>query len=89
MNTFITLPSNRIVQIDDIIYVSDVKNHNAGAFLSDKYSYSIDIVWANRVKETFTYLDLNEAQADYNILKSTLMEEKLPSKEPKYNLVCS
>jgi hypothetical protein len=77
MNNYIVLPSGRIIQTDDIIYV--------GLPHWDEYSESIElkITWASRVEETFKYNCMDQAKQDHDSLKQRLLGANKSPQENK------
>lgn len=62
--SYMELPSGRLVKIDDIIYVSDIKNKDN--------KYQVKVTWANRTTEIFEYEDEKVCQDDVYTIKTII-----------------
>lgn len=63
MNKCIKLPSGRILDVNDIIYISQPRFK-----MGDKYPWYVDIIWAHRIQETLNYYNKEELDSDMNEL---------------------
>ena len=86
---FIKLPSNKVVQITDIIYVSEVKENESKLTQDEAY---FKVTWANRSTEKFSYKTFQDADDDHNILINVLLDNKggeLDGIPVDRNMICS
>jgi hypothetical protein len=70
MDQHIVLPSGRVLQTDDIIYVGTPKE-NKGLFTN--YAAYMNVMWASRATITLRYKTMRDANHDYEILKKVLL----------------
>lgn len=70
MNNYIVLPSGKVIQTEDIIYISDIKI--SGGFLLMPIKACFKVIWANRVAETLTYDNMKMANRDREYIKAQL-----------------
>ena len=68
MSKCIQLPSGRIVNIDDIIYISNPK------YSKSSNEWSFDITWAYRIVESLNYLYKDVLELDRNELIKNIMQ---------------
>lgn len=70
---FIHLPLSReLIQVDDIIYVGDVKDKRS--FKYGRY-WSFKITWANKSTLEFKYTSMARCQADRQFIQDLLLKE--------------
>jgi hypothetical protein len=84
-NNYIVLPSGKIVQTDDIIYVGSPKEMSK--LFNDEFGFSV--VWASRVETIFKYNTMRDANHDYEILKNTLLGDCDWKYNDKSTMICS
>ena len=70
MDQYIVLPSGRVLQTDDIIYVG-VPKENKGLFTN--HAARMNVMWASRATLTLRYETMRDANHDYEILKKILL----------------
>lgn len=80
-SNYLSLPSGRIIQIDDIIYVGLVKEDRKFGY----HNVSFKITWANRVSEVFEYISMKDAQSDREALKQLILDSDNKDQE----MICS
>ena len=68
---FIELPSGKIISIENLLYVSEIKD--VSVKYSDANYYQIDFMWTNKQTETLKYTNLETVNLDYNFLKNNLL----------------
>ena len=76
MNNYIKLPSESVIQQNDIIYVSHI--NKVGDI---RCYYTIKITWANKVTEVLKYDYIEDAKEDYSIIMSKLGIENTKESE--------
>lgn len=62
--SYIELPSGRLVKVDDIIYISDIKKVNE--------KYQVKVTWGNRSIEIFEYDDKFICENDVDMIKTII-----------------
>lgn len=70
MDQYIVLPSGRVLQTDDIIYVG-VPKESKGLFTN--HAAYMNVMWASRATLTLQYKTMRDANYDYEILKKVLL----------------
>ena len=70
---FIELPSGKIISIENLLFVSEIKDVSVKCFNSDANYYQIDFMWTNKQTETLKYTNLETVNLDYNFLKNNLL----------------
>lgn len=80
MNTHshIELPSGRLINANDIIYVSNIYEH--------ENSHRFKVIWANQSIMYFDYPEKIDANVDRKHIKNYLLKEV---QEEKNNIICS
>lgn len=73
-NNFNQLPSGKVVQTDDIIYISNIEENNGSL---SPYNFSFKITWASRATEILQYKDKYSCMQDWSILKKVVMPEMI------------
>lgn len=66
-NSHIELPSGRLINANDIIYVSNIYKHES--------SHRFKIIWANQAVMHFDYFRGDEAVLDRDHIKKYLLKE--------------
>ena len=66
------LPSGRMINTDDIIYISDIKCKTN--VLEDIYYY-FDVLWANGQKVNIKFMDKGKCDSDWHCLKSIMRSQ--------------
>ena len=80
-SNYLSLPSGRIIQTDDIIYVGLIKEDRKFGY----YNVSFKITWANRITEVFEYTSVEDAQSDREALKQLILDSDNKDQE----MICS
>lgn len=71
MRTTFELPSGRIVDIENIIYLGEIRTTTN--FFDDVF-YKFDVIWAGREKIEFTYTDKEKCVLDWEHLKRYILQ---------------
>lgn len=71
MRTIFELPSGRIVDIENIIYLGEIRTTTN--FFDDVF-YKFDVIWAGREKIEFTYTDKEKCVLDWEYLKRYILQ---------------
>ena len=83
MSKYVELPSGRMLDTEDIIYVGLVED-KLGLF---GRGYFFKVSWASRITYTLQYRDYNECSTDREFIIDTLL--KHDAHTPGENMVCS
>ena len=75
MKTMIELPSGRMVDLENIIYVSDIKERNNWLTNWD-YEYSFDIIWLGGERVTLKFDNKDACVIEWENLKFILKKEE-------------
>lgn len=75
MKTMIELPSGRMVDLENIIYVSDIKERNNWLTNWD-YEYSFDIIWLGGERVTLKFDNKDACVVEWENLKFILKKEE-------------
>ena len=76
MKTMIELPSGRMADLENIIYVSDIKEKN-NWFTDWNYEYSFDIIWLGGERVTLKFNNKDACIVEWENLKFILKKEEL------------
>lgn len=71
MKTKFELPSGRIIDIEHIIYLGEIRETTN--FWDDTF-YKFDVVWAGREKIEFTYTNKEKCALDWGHLKQYVLQ---------------
>ena len=71
MKTKFELPSGRIIDIENIIYLGEIRETTN--FFNDEF-YKFDVVWAGREKIEFTYTNKEKCVLDWEHLKQYILQ---------------
>lgn len=77
--SIIELPSGRVVNIDNIIYISDVKNKQ---HILEGDQWYFDVLWANGQKVSINFNNYEQCELDLHTLK-------LAVKNQTNKMICS
>lgn len=83
MSKYIELPSGRMLDTEDIIYVGLVKDKSS--LFSRRYFFKVS--WASRNTYILQYKDYDECSTDREFIIDTLL--KHDTNTPGENMVCS
>lgn len=72
---FIELPSGKIISIENLLYVSEIKDVSVKIFNPDAEYYEFELIWQNKQTEKIRYTDLEMVKMDYNFLKNKLLKK--------------
>ena len=70
---FIELPSGKLINIENLLYVSEIKDVSVKVFYSEIEYFEIEVMWANKQIEKIKYTNLETVNLDYNCLKNKLL----------------
>lgn len=71
---FIELPSGKMINIESLLYVSEIKDVSVKFFNPDAEYYEFELIWQNKQSEKIRYTDLEIIEMDYNFLKNKLLK---------------
>lgn len=71
MRTMFELPSGRMVDVENIIYMGEIRTTTN--FFDDVF-YKFDVIWAGREKIEFTYTDKEKCVLDWEYLKRYILQ---------------
>lgn len=71
MKTKFELPSGRIIDIEHIIYLGEIRETTN--FFDDMF-YKFDVVWAGREKIEFTYTNKEKCVLDWERIKQYVLQ---------------
>ena len=71
MKTTFELPSGRVVDIENIIYLGEIRETTN--FFNDEF-YKFDVIWAGREKIEFTYTNKEKCVLDWKHLKRYILQ---------------
>ena len=75
MSKYHQLPSGRVIDIEDIMYVG--LTSEKWTLLGNKHEFQV--MWANRLTYTFEYNDLHECEKDLMFIRDVLLKiDELP-----------
>ena len=75
MKTMIELPSGRMVDLENIIYVSDIREKN-NWFTDWNYEYSFDIIWLGGERVILKFNNKDACIVEWENLKFILKKEE-------------
>lgn len=70
---FIELPSGKLINIENLLYVSEIKDVSVKVFNPETEYFEIEVMWANKQIEKIKYTNLETINLDYNCLKNKLL----------------
>lgn len=70
---FIELPSGKLINIENLLYVSEIKDVSVKVFYPEIEYFEIEVMWANKQIEKIKYTNLETVNLDYNCLKNKLL----------------
>jgi hypothetical protein len=71
MTTKFELPSGRVVDIENIIYLGEIRETTN--FFDDQF-YRFEVVWAGREKIEFTYTNKEKCVLDWEYMKRNILQ---------------
>lgn len=86
MDNYIVLPSGRVLQTNDIIFVGTPKENKC---ILTKHAAYINVMWASRVTAKFKYDTMRDANHDYEVLKKILLGTYDPENDEQSIMICS
>lgn len=66
---YLALPSGRILDMDGVIFVSEIKDCSIG--------YQFTVVWMNKHYEHMVYSNIDDCEEEYLIIKRHLMNNDI------------
>lgn len=81
MSKYCELPSGRLIDMEDIIYVGTI--HDKLGMFNRGYEFSVS--WASRVTYWFKYDDYESCEKDWQFIKDSLKDNDNTTK----NMICS
>lgn len=81
MNNFAKLPSGRIIQTDDIIFVGKVHEKYDSTAATIPFKFSFKITWASGTCETLNYNDKSICMQDWSTIQNSLLKTDQESSE--------
>ena len=81
MNNFTKLPSGRIIQTDDIIFVGKVCEKYDSTEATIPFKFSFKITWATGTCETLNYNDKSICMQDWSTIQNSLLKTDQESSE--------
>lgn len=81
MNNFTKLPSGRIIQTDDIIFVGKVYEKYDNNEVSMPFEFSFKITWASGTCETLYYNNKVACMQDNAMIQNILIQNKQESSQ--------
>lgn len=81
MNNFTKLPSGRIIQTDDIIFIGNVREKYDSTEASMPFGFSFKITWASGTCETLNYNDKVICMQDRAMIQNILIQSKQESSQ--------
>ena len=81
MNNFTKLPSGRIIQTDDIIFVGKVCEKYDSNEVSMPFEFSFKITWASGTCETLYYNNKVACMQDNAMIQNILIQNKQESSQ--------
>lgn len=81
MNNFTKLPSGRIIQTDDIIFIGKVCEKHDSNKASMPFEFSFKITWASGTCETLYYNNKAACMQDRATIQNILIQNKQESSQ--------
>lgn len=72
---FIELPSGKLINIENLLYVSEIKDVSVKVFNPETEYFEIEVMWANKQIEKIKYTNLETINLDYNCLKNKILNK--------------